>query len=276
VFTSTILPAIPRPARWFLRKLYFLPLDLAERISGERDVMVPPRSENFTGSAEGFRRSGEELVEKLIRLADLDERSCVLDVGSGVGRLAVALTRHLDATGAYEGLDIVPSGIAWCRENITPQYPNFRFTLADVFNDEYNPQGRFKASEYRFPYGDSSFDLVVLVSVFTHMLPDDMNHYIKEIRRVLRPGGRCYATYFLINEDVTRLMQSGRSIIRFKHHVEPHWLINVKAPALSVGYDEAYVRDTYARSFANTVIHFGGWSTGNLNAQDVVVATTAS
>lgn len=275
VFTSTILPVIPRPIRWLLRKVYFFPLDLVERLSGERDVMVPPRSENFTGSADRFRRSGEELVEKLVRLADLNDHSRVLDVGSGVGRLAVALTRHLDSSASYEGLDIVPSGIEWCNTQITPRYPNFRFTLADVFNHEYNPHGRFKASEYRFPYDDSSFDLAVLVSVFTHMLPDDMNHYIQEIQRVLKPGGRCYTTYFLVNEEREKLMHSGESILRFKHHVDSHWLVSRKAVALSVGYDETYIRDTYAQSFAETRFHLGGWSRSDLGDQDVVVATTA-
>ena len=79
-----------------------------------------------------------------------DER--VLDAGCGIGRIAVPLTEYLDESGGYEGFDIAPEGIAWCRENITPRYPNFRFQVADIYNKSYNPEGSQKADEYEFPY----------------------------------------------------------------------------------------------------------------------------
>ena len=57
----------------------------------------------------------------------------------------------------------------------TRKYPNYTFTLADIYNKEYNPAGRLKASEYRFPFDDETFDLVVLGSVFHPHAP---GHYI--------------------------------------------------------------------------------------------------
>src|SRR5437867_6142389 len=109
LFTSTILPALPRPIRWMLRKLYFLPMDICDRLRGRRVDMIPARSEIFAGSVDGFARSGETLVERLVELGGLRPDSKVLDVGCGIGRLAVPLTRHLGETGSYDGLDIVPS-----------------------------------------------------------------------------------------------------------------------------------------------------------------------
>ena len=141
-FTSTVLPSIPRPARWLLRRLYFLPSDLIDRMLGHREEMFPPKSEIFTGSVDDFKRSGQALVRRLVDLAGLTPDSTVLDVGAGMGRLAVALTPYLKGGGCYEGMEIVPSGIKWCNDNITSRFPNFRFTLADIYNKEYNPNGR--------------------------------------------------------------------------------------------------------------------------------------
>lgn len=281
VFTSTILPAIPRPLRWALRRLYFLPFDLADRLLGHSDDLSPPKAAIVTGSVEGFRASGERLVEMLQEHAGLRPDCRVVDVGSGFGRLAVPLTRFLSPAGSYDGLDIGAAGIEWCNEKIAPRHPNFRFTLADVHNSEYNPSGRYPASEYRFPYEDESVDLVVLVSVFTHMLAPEMEHYLSEIQRILVKDGRCFATHFLVNEESSALMESGRSSLRLRHRAGPAWLVSPGAPELSVGYDEGYARELYSRLFSDTALRYGGWCgrpplwapESGLGDQDVIVAT---
>lgn len=139
-----------------------------------------------------------------------------LHAGCGIGRMAVPLTGYLSAEGSYEGFDIVPEGVRWCQENITPKYPNFRFQIADVHNDRYHPEGSQKASEYRFPYADGSFDFVFLTSVFTHMLPQDMENYLSEISRILRSGGRCLITFFLLNAESLKLIEMGASDLDFQ------------------------------------------------------------
>src|SRR5688500_3162291 len=114
-----------------------------------------------------FKTEGEGVCRFLIEECGLKPDEAVLDVGCGIGRNAVPLTRHL-VGGTYDGFDIMPEAIEWCRKNITPRYPNFRFHLADVHSDRYHPGGRDSASEYRFPFEDGAFDLVFLISVFTH------------------------------------------------------------------------------------------------------------
>jgi ubiquinone/menaquinone biosynthesis C-methylase UbiE len=281
-FTSKVLPAIPRPARWALRKIYLKPADVIDQAIGRRADMVPPRSEMFVGSVEDFERSGELLVQRLIDLAGLTPHTSVLDLGSGIGRLAVALTRHLGPDGRYEGLDIVASGIEWCTSNITPHHPNFRFTLADVFNGEYNPGGRAQPVEYRLPYDDEAFDLVVLTSVFTHMLPADVEHYADEIARVLKPGARCFATFSLLDDASRRLMDTGQSDTKFTHVIGPAAVVDEKVPELAVAYDEGYVRDLFEhRGMRTHAIHYGSWSgretsdPGTGLSQDAVVAIKA-
>ena len=120
----------------------------------------------------------------------------MLAVGSGIGRKTFLLTDYLNHEGSYQGLDIVKTAIDWCTERITCKYPCFKFQLIDVFNQHYNPTGRYKASEYRFPFPDESFDFAVLCSVFTHMLAEDVEHYLCEVARVLKTGGRCPISFF--------------------------------------------------------------------------------
>lgn len=262
-FHATVLPAIPRQLRWLLRKLYFLPADLAEFLLGDRDEMVPPKSKIFTGAVDDFRSSGQDLVKRLVGFGCLTPGSRVLDIGSGMGRLAVALTAYLDPEqGSYEGLDIVPEAIDWCRKHISSRHPRFTFTLADIHNKEYLPTGSLKADEYRLPYADDSFDLVVLSSVFTHMLPDEVANYMAEIGRVLRSGGHCYATFSLMDDESEKAMDAGQSRLRFERHLDSCWVVDHKVPELAVAYDSGYVQDLYERSglAAAYSVHHGSWA----------------
>ena len=57
-------------------------------------------------------------------------------------------------------------------------HPNFRFRHVDVLNRAYNPQGRLDPENFEFPYPQDAFDFVFLTSVFTHMRPPEMRHYL--------------------------------------------------------------------------------------------------
>lgn len=280
-FTSTLLPTVPRPLRWGLRKAYFLPFDLMESVLGRRDKVLPPKSAIYTGSVDDFRRSGDALVARLAELGGLTPESRVLDVGSGMGRAAIALTSCLDSSGSYEGMDIVPSGVEWCVRNITNAHPRFQFVLADIYNKEYNPTGSLRPTDFPFPYGAGQFDLVILASVFTHMLPDDMDHYLSEISRVLKPGGRCYASFSLLDEESQETMLAGGSSLRFKPHSGGAWVVDPKVPELAVAYEAEYAQRAFERHelASDLRIYHGSWSPRSSLAslppysQDIIVAS---
>jgi SAM-dependent methyltransferase len=264
--TSKVLPAMPRQLRWALRRAYFAPVDLIERFRRGHNAMVPPYGQRFTGYSGGdFVESGRGLVNVLAGTAGLTSGSNVLDIGSGIGRLAIPLTQLITSPGSYDGLEIVERGVRWCTANITPRYPHFRFTRADIFNAEYNPGGTVKAAEYELPYENSSFDIVCLFSVFTHMLTDDVEQYLAEISRVLRPGGRLAATFLILNADSLKSMQAGKAIYNFRCHEGPQWLLDdgMLARELAVAYEEDYVRSRYARNGLDVGgFYVGGWSGG--------------
>ena len=75
------------------------------------------------------------------KIGGLKPNHRVLDIGSGIGRMAIPLTEHL-TSGSYEGFDIVPTGINWCKENIEKRFPNFKFTLTSISNDLYTESGK--------------------------------------------------------------------------------------------------------------------------------------
>jgi SAM-dependent methyltransferase len=247
---------------------------------------------DFTPPQELFphRLNYAEVAQNLFRLVrDLtqitpDDR--VLDVGCGAGRLAGPLTGFLSTQGSYEGFDPSPERIAWCNEHIAPHHPRFRFTVADVYSGQYNPNATTKASEYAFPYDDGEFDVTLLSSVFTHMLPDDVAHYLDEIARVQKPGGRSMITWFLLNEETERLLeeQKGRRFdpaqnahdALLSHDCGAYRTTNPTIPEHVVAYYEDWVRDAYARSGLEVTdpIHYGAWAgrAQTKHNQDVVVA----
>jgi SAM-dependent methyltransferase len=98
-------------------------------------------------------------------------------------------------------MDIQRVFIDWCNQHLATANGAFEFYHQDIFNGGYNPTGKIQASEYKFPFEDASFDAIILYSVFTHMVWDDARNYLREIARLLKPGGRCYSTWFLMTQD---------------------------------------------------------------------------
>jgi len=88
----------------------------------------------------------------------------------------IPLLNYLDSKGRYEGFDAERITIEWCNKRIASRHSNFRFQFVDVRTRHYNPKGRYKPSEFRFPYPDNTFDFFFLASVFTHMLPEDVEN----------------------------------------------------------------------------------------------------
>lgn len=280
---NTIKKLIPKPIMPVVRYIICFPRDTIDLSLGRRDSLTPPtRLMMIDGSrhALDFKKNGEKFLRYFIELCDLKPSEKVLDVGCGVGRKAVPLTKYLDKHGRYEGFDIIKVGIEWCRKNISTRYPNFHFHLADLFNKRYNPQGKYKASEYRFPFENETFDFVVLASVFTHMLPEDVENYFSEIARVLTRDGRCLITFFLLKEEALELINTKKSTLDFKYEMGKYRTINANVPEEAVCYDEVFILSLYEKYGleVNEPIHYGSWcergdSSYQDTAQDIIIAT---
>jgi SAM-dependent methyltransferase len=258
-----------------VRKVLFAPVDLLDRLRGKRSDAIPPRGIAFVGDGD-FVAIGEEFFRYFVDLCDLQPNGRVLDVGCGAGRMALPLTRYLRDGGSYDGFDLLEDHVRWCREHIGTRHPNFRFVHADVRSPMYNPRGRFAPPEYRFPYGDASFDFVFLTSVVTHMLPDGADRYLSEVARVSRPGAKSLITWFLIDDEADRRTREGTSPTRFDHDLGGCRVVDAKVPESAVAYREQDVRRMYGAHALEIVepIRWGGWSgrEEHLSSQDIVVA----
>jgi SAM-dependent methyltransferase len=249
------------------------------RLFGRDASLIPPLDRMFDGTPEygAFKANGDEFLRYYIELCQLQPDETILDVGSGIGRKTVPLTRYLNEFGTYEGIEIVKAGVDWCQRRITRKYPNFHFQQINVFNTYYNPVGTTKASEYRFPFDDAYFDFVALGSVFTHLLPADMENYLSEIARVLKPGGRCMITFFLLNQESCELIDSGKSTLNLRHGADMYRVLDTAMPERAIGYDEQCIVELYRKHglVIQQPTQYGAWCGRQqfLSYQDIVVAT---
>ena len=163
----------------------------------------------------------------------------------------------------------------WCEQQITGRYPNFKFRHVDVFNKHYNPDGSALPSERKFPYSDAEFDFVCLISVFTHMLPDAVQNYVREISRVLKPGAKSFISFLLLNDESRRLIAQGKSTIPLTHELGGYTVLDPEFPETAVGLPEYFVRKCFEESgLSISAIHYGSWCGRNATNfyQDIVLS----
>ena len=106
----------------------------------------------------------------------------VLEVSCGHGGGASFLTRTLHPA-HYTGLDLNPTGIAFCRRR--HRVAGLDFVQGDAGN---------------LPFADASFDAVINVEA-SHCYPD-FPRFLAEVARVLRPGGHFLYADFRFNEGL--------------------------------------------------------------------------
>ncbi len=179
-------------------------------------IPEPPKERVYIGDGD-FRRNGCDIARAIIKLAGLAPDAAVLDIGSGIGRLALPLTQWLTPQGRYLGVEIVTEGVSWCIENITAKYPNFRFIHADLWNNYYNPTGQGSSAAFRLPDPDGTFDVAAFASVFTHLDATDADAWLGHVAKALRPGGHVWSTWFIMDEETTQNCAAGKATISLSY-----------------------------------------------------------
>jgi SAM-dependent methyltransferase len=122
-----------------------------------------------------FEAYGALLRDALV-FHGLKKTDYLIDVGCGSGRLAKPLSEYL--TGKYLGIDVVPGLVEYARK-LVPR-PDFRFEVAEGL---------------KIPEANHTADMVCFFSVLTHLLHEESFVYLREARRVLKPGGKIVFTF---------------------------------------------------------------------------------
>ncbi len=204
---------------------------------------LPPSKMRFMGeNDEQLIQVGDELAGLLVAFG-MTADSAILDVGCGYGRLALGILHATDHRGPYLGFDILRRQIDWCRTAITPTFPRLCFEHLDIRNGRYNPGGMIEPTEVSFPTRSASTDVCALFSVFTHLYRPDIERYLGEIRRVLRPGGVAVTTWFLFDEDRLPRATSSAATYPMVHVLDDVTRYTEEGnPLRAIAYEEGAVR----------------------------------
>ena len=170
------------------------PPNLRVKVVGHTDLllfMIAGKLENDI-VREALERSGS---------GGVDGPKRILDWGCGCGRVLRWWKDMPDV--AISGCDYDPQLVEWVDRNLG-------FASAEV--NQLAPP---------LPYADDSFDFVYAISIFTHLTDDLAIAWMREIKRVLAPGGSFFFTTHgesyrdRLNPEELARFDAGGSVVQF-------------------------------------------------------------
>jgi ubiquinone/menaquinone biosynthesis C-methylase UbiE len=169
------------------------PPDLKERISAAagRDIFLPLY--DLMAKVLGADRARQTLFE----LAPLRPGDPVLDIGCGTGTFATILKQRYPGV-EVKGLDPDPKALARARQKAEHARAPVRFDQG--FADSLG-------------YAPASFDVVFSSFMFHHIEGSNREKTLREVRRVLRPGG----SFYLLDFEAS---PSGHGLFKLFHSGE--------------------------------------------------------
>lgn len=226
----------------------------------------------------GFNGPGYEFATFLRLLAGLKSGNSLWDIGCGCGLLQLALA-NLGWEGRLTGTDIHAPSIRWAQRHLGASLKNHFFEHMDVFNAAYWPSGKLTAEQWLASFSASGFDVVVAKSLFTHVLPDEMDVYFRGIAPRLKQGGRALLTFFLLDEEQQQASAAGSAVFTFSPFEKDArcFVRRQVAPTAAVAYPRDYIIERLvAAGFRadRITVYPGSWSgrADGLSVQDIVVA----
>jgi len=95
------------------------------------------------------------------------------------------------------------------------------------------------------------------------MYSEDMSHYLNEISRVLKVGGKSLLTFFIVNEKSLSLIKMRKSTQDLQFQIDNHsFTIDVDLPERAIGFREDYIKEILKMNSLKLIepIYYGSWS----------------
>jgi len=125
---------------------------------------------------------------KIIERSGIEQGMTVLDLGCGSGAFTTLLARVVGEQGKVYAVDVQPGMLRQLEHKLA------KAENLDISNVELR-----QASAYELPFEDGSLDLVFMVAALQEIF--DRGGALREVRRVLKPGGILAVTEFLPDTD---------------------------------------------------------------------------
>lgn len=148
-------------------------------------------------------RALERHVEVLLDPLDIGPSHTVLELGCNLGGTTVQMVRRYGCT--VHAIDIVDDMARAAADNVRRSGLEDRAFVAQM-------------DARRLQYPDAAFDFVVGIEVVNHL--DDKAACMKEIARVLKPGGRLVLAEYLLSRGAPRLGARLVRLILESDHLE--------------------------------------------------------
>lgn len=117
-----------------------------------------------------------EFMPKLLKVLKEHKANRILDLGCGSGRNFLCL--HSSGLDVY-GLDIAEEGIKTVKRSVKENIEE-KLMVRDIYQ--------------KLPYSDNFFDAIISIQTLQHGTENQILSTIKEIKRVLKPGGIIFIT----------------------------------------------------------------------------------
>ena len=129
----------------------------------------------------------------------------LLDVGCGALRAGVRFVRYLEP-GHYFGTDI----------NETLLEAGYRKELGKKARAKLPRENLKQTERFESDFGDVRFDYAIAQSVFTHVSLNHIRLALYQVGKVMKPGGKFYATFFEGSKDMslTDVLPIGRGLLQ--------------------------------------------------------------